>query len=182
VQSAGGENTAGATVGILAVVAECAAAYDDVFEAVRLQSALRGLAPRASAVAFRRPGELTGRRGRGLTRTDAARAFHEASAWTLVDAVGAGRTLADRLSRRTEAGGSVIPFASPVTSTLTPRELDVLIQLARGASNKVIAESLGMTPKTVMHHSLAIYRKLGVHTRAEAAVLAVRQGLVPTED
>jgi DNA-binding CsgD family transcriptional regulator len=62
---------------------------------------------------------------------------------------------------------------------LTARERDVLTLVAQGLSNKDIAADLGVAPKTVMHHSMAIYRKLGVRGRAEAAVAAVRLGLAP---
>ncbi|MEZ5115117.1 MAG: LuxR C-terminal-related transcriptional regulator [Candidatus Nanopelagicales bacterium] len=62
-------------------------------------------------------------------------------------------------------------------ASLTPRERDVLVLLARGTSNGDIADRLGISTKTVMHHTVAIYRKLGVRGRAEAAAWAVRAGL-----
>jgi predicted ATPase/DNA-binding CsgD family transcriptional regulator len=61
---------------------------------------------------------------------------------------------------------------------LTPRELDVLRLLARGDSNRDIAEALGLRPKTVMHHSVSIYGKLGLRGRAEATAWAFRNGVV----
>ncbi len=61
---------------------------------------------------------------------------------------------------------------------LTRRERDVLGQLATGATNKEIAARLGLTPKTVMHHSTAVYRKLGVRGRADATAWAFRHGVV----
>ncbi|MFN8158845.1 MAG: LuxR C-terminal-related transcriptional regulator [Candidatus Nanopelagicales bacterium] len=66
--------------------------------------------------------------------------------------------------------------ASTVTATapLTPRERDVLAQLVSGGTNREIGEALGMSPKTVMHHTVAIYRKLGVRGRAEAVAWALR--------
>ncbi|GAA4359755.1 LuxR C-terminal-related transcriptional regulator [Microbacterium rhizosphaerae] len=184
VESHGGSGAATATVGALATIAHGAAAGDELFAAVRLQEALRGAAPRAAALALGPAGDRIDRRRETLTARDVERAVHEASAWTLADAVGAGRALAEALSRPGSGPASVAPdaFSATGTSTLTPRERDVLIELARGASNKAIGDALGLTPKTVMHHSQAIYRKLGVHTRAEAAVVAVRQGLVPTRD
>jgi DNA-binding CsgD family transcriptional regulator len=60
---------------------------------------------------------------------------------------------------------------------LTPREVEVLEELITGATNKEISRRLGMAPKTVMHHSMAIYRKLGVRGRAEATAWAFRHGL-----
>jgi DNA-binding CsgD family transcriptional regulator len=46
-------------------------------------------------------------------------------------------------------------------------------------TNLEIAESLVVSPKTVMHHSSHIYRKLGVRGRAEAVATAARTGLLP---
>lgn len=60
---------------------------------------------------------------------------------------------------------------------LTPREGEILNLLAEGQSNKVIARNLGISDGTVKLHVKAILRKLGVHSRVEAAVLAVQHGL-----
>ena len=70
------------------------------------------------------------------------------------------------------------PLSAPTASPLTPRERDVLAQLVSGGTNREIGEALGMTPKTVMHHTVAIYRKLGVRGRAEAVAWALRTGAV----
>lgn len=66
----------------------------------------------------------------------------------------------------------------PQRSGLTPRELQVLGLITAGLTNKEIAARLEVTPKTVMHFAGAVYRKLGVRGRAEAAVAALRRGLV----
>lgn len=66
----------------------------------------------------------------------------------------------------------VSPFSS-----LTPRELEILRHLAEGQSNKVIARHLGISDGTVKLHVKAILRKLEVHSRVEAAVIAVERGL-----
>jgi predicted ATPase/DNA-binding CsgD family transcriptional regulator len=60
---------------------------------------------------------------------------------------------------------------------LTDRQLDVVRLLAAGLSNKEIAQRLSVTPKTVMHHTTTIYRKLGVRGRGEATAWAIRTGL-----
>jgi len=62
-------------------------------------------------------------------------------------------------------------------SNLTPRELEVLGHVAQGLSNAQIAERLVLSEKTVDHHVSAILRKLGVRTRGQASVEAVRLGL-----
>lgn len=71
---------------------------------------------------------------------------------------------------------------SPVTSNspfaeLTPRETEILGLLAEGQSNKAIARNLGISDGTVKLHVKAILRKLNVHSRVEAAVMAVEKGL-----
>jgi two-component system, NarL family, nitrate/nitrite response regulator NarL len=58
---------------------------------------------------------------------------------------------------------------------LTPREREILCLLAEGQSNKVIARNLGISDGTVKLHVKAILRKLRVHSRVEAAVLAVER-------
>lgn len=60
---------------------------------------------------------------------------------------------------------------------LTPREREILCHLADGQSNKVIARNLGISDGTVKLHVKAILRKLDVHSRVEAAVIAVEQNL-----
>lgn len=60
---------------------------------------------------------------------------------------------------------------------LTPRETEILSLLAEGQSNKVIARNLGISDGTVKLHVKAILRKLNIHSRVEAAVLAVEHGL-----
>ena len=63
---------------------------------------------------------------------------------------------------------------------LTPREREVLVLLARGASNRDIAKTLVITPKTAANHVEHIYAKIGVSTRATATLYAMRQGLLET--
>ncbi|KAA6184323.1 response regulator [Thiohalocapsa marina] len=65
----------------------------------------------------------------------------------------------------------------PAFSDLTRREMEILCHLAAGQSNKVIARELGITDGTVKLHVKAILRKLNVHSRVEAAVIAVERGL-----
>ena len=73
---------------------------------------------------------------------------------------------------------SVATPRGTLAEPLTQRERDVLAALASGASNKQIGASLGMSPKTVMHHSVAIYHKTGVRGRAAATAWAYRNGYV----
>ena len=64
---------------------------------------------------------------------------------------------------------------------LTPRELSVLRLVAAGQSNQQIAESLGITERTVKFHVTSIFNKLGADNRAQAVALAGRRGLLPAE-
>ena len=64
---------------------------------------------------------------------------------------------------------------------LTPREREVLALLARGRANKVIAHELGVSERTVKTHVSNILGKLGLTDRTQAAVYAVRHGIVPKD-
>jgi two-component system nitrate/nitrite response regulator NarL len=67
-------------------------------------------------------------------------------------------------------------------SDLTPRETEILCLLAEGQSNKLIARNLGISDGTVKLHVKAILRKLNIHSRVEAAVMAVEHGLRKKEN
>ncbi|MEF7615132.1 response regulator transcription factor [Aquincola sp. MAHUQ-54] len=60
-------------------------------------------------------------------------------------------------------------------AALTPREAEVLSWLAKGKTNRDMAEILGMSPRTVNKHLEHVFEKLGVETRAAAAALASRE-------
>jgi len=100
-------------------------------------------------------------------------ALGEVIAGQTVVAPGLTSVLADAVrSDHNEGGTTSSPFAE-----LTPRETEILCHLAEGQSNKVIARNLGISDGTVKLHVKAILRKLGVHSRVEAAVMAVQHGL-----
>ena len=65
-----------------------------------------------------------------------------------------------------------------VIATLTPRQLDVLVHVGMGHSNKEIAHMLNLTEGTVKVHLGAIFRALGVQNRTRAAMVCVKLGLV----
>ncbi len=64
-------------------------------------------------------------------------------------------------------------------ATLTGRERDVLAGVARGLSNKAIADELGMAERTARTHVSNILAKLGLTSRTQAALFAVQHGLGP---
>ena len=61
---------------------------------------------------------------------------------------------------------------------LTPREVEVLRALATGLTNEAIARQLGISPKTLRNHISNTYHKLHIYDRAQAVIVAVREGLV----
>jgi two-component system, NarL family, nitrate/nitrite response regulator NarL len=68
--------------------------------------------------------------------------------------------------------------AAELAEPLTPRELEVLQLLAQGLPNKQIAQRLGISEHTAKFHVNSILGKLGVQSRSEAIVQAVRLGLI----
>jgi DNA-binding NarL/FixJ family response regulator len=92
--------------------------------------------------------------------------------------------VASQMVRRA-VGQAPATSAAPIAADLTPRETEVLCLLAQGLGNAAIAERLALTMRTVQNHVSNIYGKLNVTTRTEAALYAIRHGLVqisPTED
>lgn len=67
--------------------------------------------------------------------------------------------------------------AHSLRTILTARELEVLRHITNGETNKVIAKHLGISDGTVKLHVKSILKKLNVHSRVEAAVLAIEEGL-----
>jgi DNA-binding CsgD family transcriptional regulator len=66
----------------------------------------------------------------------------------------------------------------PSAAPLTARELDVLVLVVKGRSNREIAEELVLSPRTVERHLENLYRKTNTRNRAEAAAYAVANGVV----
>jgi NarL family two-component system response regulator LiaR len=74
------------------------------------------------------------------------------------------------------------PQASPRGAQLTPREAEVLALVARGRSNRAIGEELFIGEETVKTHISNILAKLHLADRTQAAIYALRQGLVPLDE
>ena len=96
----------------------------------------------------------------------------------LRDEVRAGRLDGDAVDAVLIAAGERVRRRTPPPTGLTARETEVLLQLARGLSNPEIAAALTVSRKTVSTHLEHIYAKLGVSTRTQAALYAMRRGLV----
>ena len=67
----------------------------------------------------------------------------------------------------------------PAVEVLTPRERDVVVLLATGGTNREIGRLLGVAERTARTHVSNILAKLGLASRTQAAMWAVREGLVP---
>ena len=85
--------------------------------------------------------------------------------------------LAPILAKAVQGKDDELPVKVSPFDDLTPRETEILGLLAEGQSNKAIARNLGISDGTVKLHVKAILRKLNVHSRVEAAVMAVEKGL-----
>ena len=71
-----------------------------------------------------------------------------------------------------------VTFVLDAPVELTPREIETIQLLAEGLSNKEIARLLSISPRTVNFHLDNIYSKLGINSRTEAAIYALRHGWV----
>jgi DNA-binding NarL/FixJ family response regulator len=99
---------------------------------------------------------------------------------TILDAIrGVAQGEQGWVSRRVAAQMSVwMREEEPDSSRLTQRELEVLRLVVEGKTNQGIGLNLGISEKTVEKYLEAVFAKLGVTSRVEAAVYAVREGLV----
>jgi DNA-binding CsgD family transcriptional regulator len=142
------------------------------------------------------PGGLTGaaisRPARVLAAADAYQAMREprphraalsadAAAAELRAEIRAGRLDPDAVDAVLGAAGHRVPRRREGPAGLTPREVEVLILVARGLSNKEIADRLVISAKTVGNHVEHIYGKIDAKNRAAASLFAMRNGLLPEE-
>jgi Response regulator containing a CheY-like receiver domain and an HTH DNA-binding domain len=79
--------------------------------------------------------------------------------------------------RASSAAGSTPGDLDGGIASLTARERDVLACVARGLSNRAVADALGITERTARTHVSNILAKLGLASRTQAALLAVQHGL-----
>jgi len=134
-------------------IGACVLAATEVYVGMTTDRADRpALAPADAAAELRRLESA------GVLETRASRAVLVAS--------GHGEPGAPRRKRPQNPGG------------LSPREVDVLRLAARGLTARQIADQLFISPKTTDHHIQHIYNKIGVSTRAAAALWAIQQGVV----
>ncbi|HYI15346.1 MAG TPA: HD domain-containing phosphohydrolase [Thermomicrobiales bacterium] len=93
--------------------------------------------------------------------------------------VASGRLDRDAVDAVLEAAGFArVPSRRSWPAGLTDREVDVLRLICRGFSNRQIAAELSISPKTVGRHVENLYNKIGVSSRAAAALFAIQHGLL----
>jgi DNA-binding CsgD family transcriptional regulator len=103
----------------------------------------------------------------------------EAAAAALAEEARAGRLDPECVRAVVEAAGQPPPTVRTVwPAGLSDREVEVLRLVARGLSNRAIAERLSVSPRTAEHHVQHIYTKIGASTRAAAAMFAMEHGLL----
>jgi DNA-binding NarL/FixJ family response regulator len=68
--------------------------------------------------------------------------------------------------------------AAPIFAPLSPREVEILDNIAQGMTNKQVAYALSISEQTVKNHMSSILRKLSVNDRTQAVVYAMRQGWI----
>jgi HD-GYP domain-containing protein (c-di-GMP phosphodiesterase class II) len=118
---------------------------------------------------------------RGLVEARPHRAGFEpdTAAAVLRDDVRAGHLDGSAVDAVLRAAGHRQPRSRSLwPAGLTDREVEVLVLLARGSTNRQVAEQLGLAEKTVGNHVEHIYQKLGVSTRAAATLFALQHGLL----
>ena len=94
----------------------------------------------------------------------------------LREEVSRGRLDPDAVDAVLGAAGHRVARRRQGPAGLTQREVEVLVLLARGLSNKTIAAQLVVSRKTVRNHIEHIYRKIGCSTRAAASLFAMQHG------
>jgi DNA-binding CsgD family transcriptional regulator len=164
-----------ARCGPLAELVEPACSHHERLDGTGYHRALRedALSPEARIVAAADvyAALVADRPHRPALDPDAAAGVLEAEAGERLDSDAVGCVLA-------AAGRREPPSRRSWPAGLTDREVEVLRLLARGRSNRQVAEQLVISPKTVGRHVENLYGKLGVSSRAAAAVFALEHRLL----
>jgi DNA-binding NarL/FixJ family response regulator len=135
-------------------------ADDDLSLARAVQAGARGFVPKTGAI---------------LQLADAIRRAHRGEPLHKSDEVAAS---ARRLKRRRAIDGNL----QERVERLTPREVEVLQQLADGATPDEISKTLEMSKHTLRTHTQNVLTKLNVHTKLDAIVVALRYGKIRTPE
>ena len=150
------------------------ATYLTETQVVGYQQLLDDVRDRLGGAAFDRQAQLGAALTRGAAIDEAIEYVDGLRQTSGVEATGMTAGVAPATSGAELAASS----DAALLERLTPRQKEVLQLLSAGLPNKEIAAELGVRPSTVMHHTLAIYRELGVRGRSEATAVAFRAGFV----
>jgi DNA-binding CsgD family transcriptional regulator len=101
-----------------------------------------------------------------------------AAAWAAGGDLSLDLAIAEAQTVAGDEGGSARAGPHPAVGDLTPRELEVLVLVARGLTNAQVAQQLFLSPRTVNAHLNSVYRKLGVSSRTAATRFALEHDLV----
>ncbi len=101
-----------------------------------------------------------------------------AGEYLINDKVFSKPTVASRLLREFRELSIYGQEAAPIFAPLSPREVEILDNIAQGMTNKQVAYALSISEQTVKNHMSSILRKLSVNDRTQAVVYAMRQGWI----
>jgi HD-GYP domain-containing protein (c-di-GMP phosphodiesterase class II) len=164
-----------ARIPVLSDVAELAAQHHERLDGSgyhrRCTAPQIGVPSRVLAAADRYRCLVEDRPHRVAMSADQARAALESD-------VRSGRLDVDAVAVVLEAAGHQGRARRPGTAGLTERQLEVLRLLATGRSNREIADALVISRRTAEHHVQDVYARIGVSTRAGAALFAMNHGLL----
>jgi DNA-binding CsgD family transcriptional regulator len=119
------------------------------------------------------------RRGMGPVAFDSARGAGARESWS--STVGEAQEYLSGVRPSEQGRRLAFEDRRGAGGVLTERQLEVVNLLASGLTNREIADRLGVTTKTVMHHTGAIYSRLGVRGRSETVAWAVKEGLIAAQ-
>ncbi len=118
--------------------------------------------------------------GKGAQPEEIARAVHAVHGGEALLSPVATRGLIEKYLRVSADERQLTP--TPGLETLTEREFEVLVQVARGRSNAQIAQQIFVSPHTVKTHVYRVMSKLQVHDRAQLVIIAYESGLLRPGD
>ena len=123
-------------------------------------------------------------RPRSCSRTSVPRTSSPSSAasthgeYLINDKVFARPSVANRVLKEFRELAVYGQEAAPIFAPLSPREVEILDNIAKGMTNKQVAYALSISEQTVKNHMSSILRKLSVNDRTQAVVYAMKQGWI----
>ncbi len=166
----------------LEAIGRCAAAAGELAPAVRLLAASAAMFETigATPAPARDPAIIAETCRVGLPREAFAQAWDDGRSLDPDQAATSALPLAATLAAETQS--ELPPMQSPVSDFgLTPREIEVLVLLQDGLTDREIADALSISERTAGNHVQHAMQKLGVSSRTAAATFALRHSIIPAE-